>query len=339
MIDFRPLIIDSQAMYELLVKPHFADVVTGTDKVPGTLGEFTVMDDVSSKRRIIDILGNRNILKRRDASCNIEFTPIGKGNTRTIETDPIYGATLQCDNEFYQGCLEDFRSQSSVFRDFIMVFFEKAIKVDLDSNAYFGDITRADDATGLWNWNVFDGIFKKYAKYIANGTVPASQTSAIPSGVLTPANAFNTLQWIYDNQNPLLKSMPAGLKKIYVSDALYYGYSKYLQGIGGAYNIDLILNGVQTLRFNEIELQLEPSWSPILNALNGGVAAHAGILTIAGNFIFATDKNYGDGPYLKEALSVWYSLDQRVWKYYMCMRVGTEIALPEHSVIAMTVIS
>jgi len=339
MPDFKPLIVSSQAMYELLVQPNFADIVLGTEKIPGALGEFTVMDDVSSKRRIIDIIGNRNIFKRRDASCNIEFTPLAKGSSRVIETDPIYGATLQCDNEFYQGCLEDFRSQSQKFRDFIMVFFEKAIKVDLDSNAYFGDITRSDDPACLWSWNIFDGIFKKYAKYISNGTIPAAQVSAIPSGAITPAQAFQTLQWLVDNRNVILKSLPVTEQAIYVSGDLYYGYWKYLQNIGGAYNIGLYTNGLPKLAIDGIEIVLEPTWLPVMTSLNGGNNANAAILTIRGNFLFATDKTYGDGPYLNEALSVWYSLDDRVWKYYMCMRAGTEIALPEHSVIAMTAIS
>lgn len=335
-MEFKRLMVSALAFFELLVQPQFADLIPG-GPYNGTLNEFTVMDDVSSKRKIVDILGKRNILKRRDASCNIQFTPVGQGKIREIETDPIYGATQECDNEFYQGCLEDFRNTDPKFTDYIMAFFLNAMKVDIDSNAYFGDITRADDPTGLWNWNTFDGIFKKYAQYIASGVLPASQTMNIPSGTLSASAAFSLLQSMFDKQDVLLKSLPPTMKAFYVSGDVFYGYHQYLQNIGGAYNIALWQNGIPQLSFNGIPLLLEPTWSPILAALNSGTSAHAAILTIRGNFIFATDKTYGERTDQGvKSLLVWYSYDSLSWKYAMFMRAGTNIALPQHTVLAMT---
>lgn len=335
MLDSEKLIVKSLAFYELLVKPHFADLIPD-GPYRGTLGEFTLMDDVSSKRKIIDILGNRNILKRRDASCNIQFTPVAKGSPRVIEVDAIYGATLQCDNEFYQGCLQDFRDLNPRFRDYILSFFDKAIKADIDSNAYFGDITRPDDPSGVWSWNVFDGVFKKYGRYIKAGIIPANRAINLPSGAIAPIDAYNYLNYLFDNQDTLLKSLPPNLKAFYVSDGIFYGYHKYLQQIGGAYNISLYSNNVPQLAFNGIALLLEPTWSSIMTGLNGGKEANAAVLTIRGNFIFATDKSYGEGPALNQALRVWYSDDDMVWKYALFMKAGTEVAMPEHTVMAMT---
>jgi hypothetical protein len=338
-MEFKRLMVSALAFFELLVAPQFADLIPG-GPYNGTLNEFSVMDDVSSRRKIIDVLGNRNILKRRDASCNIEFTPVGRASVREIDTDPIYGATTQCDNEFYQGCLEDFRNDDPAFRDYIMKFFLDAIKVDLDSNAYFGDITRADDPSGIWNWNTFDGIFKKYAQYIAAGVLPASQTLTIPAGPLAPLAAFNLLTAMFAKQDPLLKSLPPTMKAFYVSSAVIDGYMAYLQQIGGAYNIALYQNGIPQLSFNGIPLLPEPTWSPVLQALNGGTEAHAAILTIRGNFIFATDKKYGENTDQGvKSLLVWYSWDQLRWKYAMFMRAGTGIALPQHTVFALTTIA
>ena len=79
-------LVGAKSYYELLVKPHFADLLPD-GAFNGTLGEFSVMDDVSSKRKIVDILGTQNILKRRDASCNIVFSPVGKASIRQIEVD------------------------------------------------------------------------------------------------------------------------------------------------------------------------------------------------------------------------------------------------------------
>lgn len=300
------------------------------------------MDDVSSKRTVVDILGKRNILKRRDASCNIQFTPVGRGKLRKIETDPIYGATLQCDNEFYQGCLADFRNSDPKFTDFILDFFLQAIKVDLDSNAYFGDIDRADDASGIWNWNTFDGIFKKVGEFIADGSIPSAQTFNIASGSLAgdPAAAYNVIKTAFLKQDILLNSLPPTMKAFYVDQDIFQGYHDYLMQTGGAFNIGYYLNGIPKLSYMGIPILVEPTWNPVMTVLNGGAAAYACILTIRGNFIFATDKEYGERTDKGvKSLMVWYSWDDMVWKYAMFMKAGTSIALPEHMVVGMTSIA
>jgi hypothetical protein len=324
--------------FNLLVKPHFADLIPGGN-YNGTLNEFTVMDDVSSKRKIIEILGNSNILKRRDASCNITFSPVGKASIRQIDTDPIYAATETCENEFYQGCLEDFRNGDEKFENYILDFFLKAIKVDIDSNAYFGDISRADDSTGIWNWNTFDGIFKHIANYVSNGTIPANQAFAItPAGTeITPQEAYNYLENAWKNQDVFLKNMGDNMKAFYVDNAIYDAYEQYLILTGGAFNVQSYINGIPNLKFKRIAVLPEPTWNPIMSALNNGATAHAIVLTIRGNFIFATDKNYGETtPQGVQALRVWYSEDSLKWKYANFLRAGTGIAYPEHTVIGVT---
>lgn len=335
---FKRLTVEPRAFFELLVQPHFADLIPD-GPYSGTLNEFTVMNDVTSERTIIDILGARNILKRRDATCNLVFTPVGRGATRKIMVDPIYSATKHCDNEFYAGCLEDFRDDNPNFRDFIMDFFLKAIKVDLDSNTYFGDVTRADDATGIWSWNVFDGIFKRIRQYIQAGTIPAAQTIAIPAGAMTASAAFGFIQSLYKRQDVLLDSLPASMKAFYVSKAVFEGYREYLQSTGQAFNIGLWSNGIPQLFYNQIPVLLEPTWHPILQALNSGTEAHAAILTIRGNFVFGTDNSYGElTDQGVKSLMVWYSYDELSWKYAMFMKAGTQVALPQHMVIAQTAI-
>ena len=332
------LIINSQAYYDLIVKPHFSDL-NPEGEYPGTLGEFTVMDDVSSKRRIIDILGGGNILKRRDASCDIIYTPVATLQPREIEVDKIYGATKNCEEEFYTGCLQDFQNQSARFRDFILQWFKKIVKKDVNSNAFFGNIERVDDPTGVWSWNVYDGIFKWYAKYIAAGVIPAGQTTNIASGSLTPTDCFNIIKWAFGNQSTLMRSLPPTMKAFYVSQDICDGYEDYLINTGGAYKIEYYTNGVPKLHYKQIPVLPEPTWNPIMNSLNGGTAANACILTIRGNWTFATEKNYGGGAQGNQALKVWFSEDEETWKYLAKMKAGTQIALPEHSVIALTPIN
>lgn len=335
-MNFKTLSVNPKAYYELLVKPHFADLIPD-GAYNGTLNEFTVMDDVSSKRKIVEILGNRNILKRRDASCNIVFSPVGKASIRQIETDPIYAATLQCDNEFYQGCLEDFRNSDPKFTDYIMDFFLKAIKVDIDSNAYFGDIERSNDPTGVWNWNTFDGVFKHLANFIATGVIPANQTFALADGAITPQNAYDYLNNAWNNQDIFLKHLGDNMKAFYVSQSIYDAYEQFLILTGGAYNPMGYMNGIAALKFKRISILPEPTWDPIMAALNGGTSAHAVILTIRGNFVFATDKTYGERTDEGvKALMVWYDKNSLAWKYANFLRAGTGIAYPEHTVIGLT---
>jgi hypothetical protein len=324
--------------FQLLVKPHFADLIPD-GAYNGTLNEFTVMDDVSSKRKIIEILGNSNILKRRDASCNITFSPVGKASIRQIETTPVYAATTECDNEFYQGCLEDFRNSDPKFTSYILEFFLKAIKVDVDSNAYFGDISRPDDASGVWNWNTFDGIFKHIADYVNDGTIPANQAFAIaPAGAsITPQEAYNYLNNAWKNQDVFLKNMGDNMKAFYVDNAMFDAYEEYLILTGGAFNVQSYINGIPNLKFRRIPVLPEPTWNPIMSALNGGVESHAIVLTVRGNFIFATDNTYGERtPQGVQALRVWFSEDALRWRYANFLRAGTGIAYPEHIVIGLT---
>lgn len=328
----KRLVIDSQAFYELIVHPHTSDLHSSmTD--PGALGEFTIMDDVSSKRRIIDIFGGGNILKRRDASCNITFTPVSTLKTRQIETDEIYGATKNCEHEFYKGCLEDFRQQSPVFRQYVINWFSKLVGKDLSSNSYFGDITRASDSTGLWSWNVYDGVFKWMGRYIADGTIPGNRTNSLSTGTLTAQTCLDTLKWAYAQQSELMRMVPDSMKAFYVTRQIADGYTDYLLALGQN-PPEVIINGIKYLGYKGIAVKVQPTWQPIATAIGGGTQANICVLTIQGNFVYGTDKTYGEGPSLNEALAIWYSYDELSWKYAAFLRSGTQIALPEHVVVA-----
>jgi len=328
------LVVNAQAYYDLIIHPSFADLVPD-GAYSGTLGEFTVMDDVTSKKRIIDAVAKGNVFKRRDASCKIDFTPVGKLTHRSIETDRIYGATMQCDNEFYTGCLTDFINQSETFRNYILTFFKDACKADTAVNSYFGDIGRAADSTGTYNWNSFDGIFKKYAQYIADGTIPSGQTFSIASGAVSNSTAYNYLVSAFNAQPVLLKQLTPDMKAYYVSNDIFWGYHDYLVSTGGAYNIRYYTDGIPDLRFKGIRVLLEPTWSPVIYSLTGS-QGNACILTLRGNFLFATDKTYGGGANNDQALRVWFSEDEEVWKYVMHMKAGTEIMRPDLTVIGTT---
>lgn len=328
-------------MFELLVQPMFADILpTFTGAYNGTLSEFQVMDNVSLSRGtpLVELFGKGNILKRKEASCKTDWSNVATSGARKITITELYGAVEDCQEEFYQGCLKDFREMSPKFRALILEYFRKIMYLDLAVNSYFGDVTRAGDTQNRYSWNAYDGIFTKIASYIITGRIPAGQHVSIPAGDITPADAYALLQDMYDRQDEIMDTEADSNKAFYVNKKLAKAYERYLQSVGNGSccGVEYIQNGIPTLSFEGIPIYVEPLWDSVLKALNGGTQAHAAILTLRGNFIFGTDKSYGGGPNLNQGLRVWWSDDDEVWRYKMYLAAGTELIAPQHMVVGTT---
>lgn len=335
------LTIDTGRFFDLMVKPHFADLNPVGD-TPGAPGAFTVMDNVPSKRKILDIIGGGAIIERKEASCDIQYKPVASLKPRTIEVDKLYGATTTCDEEFYAGCMEDFQNDSDVFVKFVIDWFGRLVKKDIQSNAFFGNIERGNDPNNFWSWNKYDGIFKWIARYIADGTIAAAQQSSIASGALTPTDCYNVIKWAYQNQTDLMAMLPEDMKAFYVSRQIAFGYREYLRQTSGAFNTGLYTGSTQgLLEYEGIPIVVEATWNPIMAALNGGVQANACILTIKGNFTWATDKTYGvqdeNGDYV--GFATWFNFSKQSWEFLTGLKAGTQLAYPELVVFASTAIS
>lgn len=337
---FQTFSIDSLSFFEAVIKPAFADIVPKEFPFRGTLNEFSIMDNVVSSRTIVDIRRQQNILQRRDASCDINYKKIVGATTRKISTEEIYAATKQCRNEFYQGDLKEFRANDPLFGNKILPWFQGAVNVDICSNSYFGDVDRVPAVNGQFSTNVFDGVFKWVKRYISGNVIPASQTKAIANGTdfsATPADAYNLLKSMYDSQPVLMNSFEDSQKAFYVSKEIAKGYEDYMiaSAQGSTAYVDLLQNGIKTLAYKEVPIFIEPTWSPIIYEIKGS-AGYAAVLTLRSNFVFGTDSNYGEGPEGKTALEVWYDMDSMTWKYRVFLKAGTQIALPEFIVVAMS---
>lgn len=337
---FKRIAIDSLAFHESIIAPSFQDVIPQGFPYTGTLNEFTLMDNVPSKRPIIDIKRVQNILQRRDASCDITYKKVFGASTRSVTTEEIYGATQFCRNEFYQGALKDWRNRDPLFIDKILPFFQAAINIDLASNSYFGDVKRVVAVGANWSTNVFDGIFNWIKQYQTAAVIPASQTIAIADGVDYAANpnlAYALIKSLYDKQNALMKGFGAGEKAFYVSREIADGYEDYLvaAGITNGYVTDVV-SGKKYSAYKGIPIMIEEIWTPIITELKGGTAGYAAILTLRGNFVFATDSAYGEGVDGTSALEVFYDEDAMQFKYRIFMKAGTQIALPEHLCYALS---
>jgi hypothetical protein len=341
---FQSVTIDSLSFHEAVIHPAFADIIPQGFPYQGTLNEFTLMDNVVSKRPIIDIRRAQNIMQRRDSSCDIIYKKVFGATTRQISVEEVYGATQFCRNEFYQGALKDWRNNDPLFANKILPYFQQAVNTDIASNSYFGDVDRVDMPTDAFDTDTFDGVFKWIKAYIANSMIPAAQTATIANGESFsdsggPQTAYDLLKALYDAQPILMYSFMDTDKAFYVSKEIAQGYIDYLTATaatGGGY-IDLIINGVskKQLAFKGIPVLIEPIWTPVISQIKGS-AGYAAVLTIRGNFVFATDSKYGEGEDGNTALEVWYERKDMTWYYRLFMKAGTQIALPEFIVVAMT---
>lgn len=334
---FSKISIPGEKFFEEIVLPSFGDNISDSDVRNGFFGEFMVMDDVSDSRKIIEITPVGNILKRRDASCKLIPSYVGRADARRISVTELYGYVEHCQQEFYQGCLKDWRSGSQRFIDRITEYFRKAIREDLIALMYFGDVERVETPGERWALNKFDGIFKQYAQAVASGRVPSSQHFTIPNAVINASNAVAYLESMIQKQDELMGLMADTEKAFYIDKQWADAYEDYLIATGATNGlaVNYVQDGITVRAYKGIPIFVNKMFQPGLKLMTGDTNPHWGILTIRGNFIFATDKSYGEGPNLDVAFKVWYDWDELLWKFANFLKAGTAIALPEHSVLAL----
>lgn len=333
--------VSADVFHELVVEPMFADgmEMEGSFLNPSLEeGDWTVIDSPKHKVAIIDVHGHSNLLKRRDATCKVIYSPVASLGNRYVYGEDLYAATEDCLSEFYQGSFEDYKNEDwEIFGSKVMPIISKGIYQDIYTNKYFGDVSRPSDPGGIHSWNKFDGISTHYADYVSKGIVDAP--TAIPAGVITPTNAYNLLLAMYSAQPERLDDIDDEDKVFYVNKKIYDAYGLQLLAMpGAALSLADLQSGRATLYFNGIQVK-HKKWNGVLKALNGGVQAHYAILTVRGNFIFKTDSTYGGGAKRDEAVKVWYSDDDDVWRRKIYVQGGTQIIAPQLSVLAMTNIS
>lgn len=344
MAELGTWVIEPLSMFNNVVHPSYTGVIPGDGAYDGVLSDFVIMDNVPYKRPIVDIYPQYNILQPRDKSCELVYKQVGTTGLRDIETRELYGATKNCRNEFYQGALRDWRAKDmDTFGAKITPFFLKACQIDMATNSWFGDINRTN--TNAYTFSVcgYDGILKWIAKYIALGTIASAQTfTPAATDYRNPTNyqdAYNAIDAAWRQQTELMHNWPDAEKVIYVDQATLDGYRGYVRSIGT--NLDFVevayAGGMKKLvSFNGVAIQPVPLFAPVLNMLLGAGYHHLVILTIRGNLLFATDKNYGEGPDGKEALTIWWRQIDMSFYYQQFMKAGTQIALPEFIVFGQS---
>jgi hypothetical protein len=213
------------------------------------------------------------------------------------------------------------------------------MSVDLVTNSYFGDVDRITPVNATFSTGIYDGIFKWMKRYTTAGVIPAGQTIAIANGkdyAAAPADAYALLKALVAKQPLMMGTFTKAQKAIYATSDIVEAYKAYLVATSAtAGNITLLQNGIEQVSIDGIRIKEQPLWAPVIAEIKGS-AGSAAILTIEGNFVFATDKTYGEGEDGKTALEVWYEKKDMTWYYRLFLKAGTQIALPEFIVYAIS---
>lgn len=340
---FQTLVIDPKAFHEVMVMPHFGDVIgeNGTVVIPSDEeGDWMVIDDVPHTRPVIEIVGSKNLLKRRDTTCKIIRSSLGTVSARYIKTEKVYISAENCQQELYQGAFRDWESRSDVFREKAIEIIMKAFGTDSFTNKWFGKEGRAANAD--WSLNKYNGIWTWLNKYRADGVIPAAQTISIPVGEISEADAYGLMQDLIDNQDDILYHVDDSDKAIYVDKKLAKKVWRYLVSVGDATPAQKAQGTPSSFYIEDTEVRVK-KWNPVLKAIASDAAiatpqhTYAACLTLKGQFLYATDSKYGKGPNNDgPAMKVWYDEDDDVTRYEIHHKGGTELSAPKHSVIAMT---
>lgn len=339
----KRLTMNPLLFHQLIIHPNYNDAAPSDIQTAymGGISDWTVMDNVplGIGQNLIDLKQGRNILQNRDQSCETIWSKLGTSTNRKMYLNETYAAVKQCSREFYSGAMKDFREQNDMFKTMIVEWFKKAMAIDIATNAVFGDTTRAEDATGKWSWNKFDGILAKTTEYIVSGDTPAANViAALPDGAMTAQQAHDNLKALVDAMTDEMKMEIVDNLGIYIDYEWAKMFGEYLKAVGDstADKVGMIVNGMPIVRFDGIPVFVEKLWSPVLKTLNGGTMAHMGYLTYRGNFVFGTNKNYGSSVEENVSFEVWYDKSEKVFKIEAYFAGGTEILLPEQLIFGIT---
>jgi hypothetical protein len=332
---FQRYEVPARAALEVLVLPQFADVIdeNGNVLIPAAENnDWQVWDDIPFQRNVIDIYGNKNLLKRRDATCKIIYSSLGRTSNRVITTEKVYIAAENCQQELYQGAFRDWESRSDVFREKALDLIQNAAGADIFSNKWFGWTARPANAS--WSINKFNGIWHWIAADVTAGTIPAGQTVDLgDAATFTDAEAYAGILAMIDAQDEIMSNMDDDMKTIHVDKNWYRQIWRYLISIGTMSAVDKAGAAPDVLMVEGIKVKPK-KWNPIISSIMGA-AAHLGILTLDGNFIFGTDSKYGKGPNNDgPAMSVWYSQDDDVTRWELHLKAGTMLGAPGYAVVA-----
>lgn len=330
----KELKVPPQQVYQLFIQPELNEQFGGTN---GMLEDFTVMDNVRDEANIMTIEGYNNILQRYGQNCTIPYANVGRAENRKVKTYPFVAATKICVDSYEADCINKLidTKVDKFFLDTTSKLFARGLTNDIYTTAWFGDYGSINGTT--FNTNKLDGVITKIGNYISNGVIPASQTIALPTSPISPLDAYTYLKQMLDARPNQLKYMGKKAQQFFVTQQLFDSYQDYLINNGtGCCMVDNLVNGEERSFFMGIPIKVIPLANEILDD-KGIPTKNIAILTVAKNFLFATDLNYKSPNNMipsTESFKLWYNDDEMVWKWRIFARFGVDIIAPNLIVYA-----
>lgn len=333
----QPYNVPAKAAHEVVVMPQFGDVLdeNGEVVIPSTEAEdWTVIDNVPHSVPLIQIFGQFNLLKRRDATCKLIRSSFGKTSNREAFTRKVYVAAENCQQELYQGAFRDWEGQTDIFEQKAQDLIRSAVGADIMTNKWFGKESRAADAK--YSLNKVNGVWYYINQAIASNLIPVAQTVDLGAQgtEITEQDAYDAILAMIDKQDPVLDAIDEDQKAIYCDKVLAKKAWRYLVSVGFAPPEAKADAMPGTFMIEDIQIKPR-KWKPILEELTNQQHVYAAVLTIKGNFVFVTDSSYGFGPANNgPAMRAWYDEHDDVSKWDFHLKAGFEIIAPQYSVVA-----
>jgi hypothetical protein len=296
----------------IFYEPIFRDI--------DALGLFTIMPNVRNKKKMGFISKLEKIVQAR-TGCG--FTPTGSMETydRTISVSPCKINVKICIDQFENTLWkEKLKSGNNQFNvadtevfDIFLTSVQQGAVSDIQRLLWFGNTASLDT-----DYNMTDGIWMVHIPaLVAQNLIPYTNTNS--GAPLAAGDAIDYLQAVYDAQPLALKGLPDNMKKFMVSGSIYDQYIKDLQAIDTPANgASTVINGIQTLLFNNIAVMPFRNWDYLDNTDLNSPMTHRILLTTPENLVVATDV-FSD----MNSFMTWYDMEDEVTKVKANFDLGT----------------
>ena len=270
-----------------------------------SLSDIFIIDPGIRDKKRYNVLSQMNKILKPYTGCARNFNgaqAIGNVTLQTKEfdvnlewckddfTNQLSGSYNILAQEWLKSGVDSFNPENTPISSVITQLIDEALRVDV-----FRRVSFADSGNASADWDQIDGLWTRLietsgaSNYCVRRAGSALGTAALSSGV-----ALTALQAVWDDSNNLLKNVPVGKKKFFVTGSVYDNYLKSLQGTGAVTEqaFTNIQRGLASLTFNGVDVIPVRIWDTFLaDSANpwSSTTRHLILLTTKENHILGVD--------------------------------------------------
>ncbi len=293
---------------------------------------FTVIDDVQDQMKLY-FSGNLSKVTKKYTTCGWVTTGSGTDLTeKTLSVVPLQIQLEQCADPFTRSLKDQARKSGLNWNDLtgtdieklIVDKVKKAAKEDFFRIMSFGQISSGDA-----NYQMLDGLWRKIFNNVNSYCI--EKVGSIGNVTLTPTLVLGYFKDLYNNANNVLKSVPEGDKKFYVTGSIYDVMLEVFESNSSGSDLQLnnLSKGQKSIFYRGIEIVPFRSWDTYIAADFGNFAPNRIIYSVPGNFVMgiesASDFN---------ALDFWYDKKDDTNYIRMRYRAGFEFMHCDYAAVS-----